>query len=194
MQNTNPIKTASITIPAGGGAGNPGSIQSNIGGQLFACYSATAPFRMQFDSGGVFDCIAGAVIPAGSFNGLTFYNESANPIIVVFAVGVLGISFIPTNTFKAAPTYTKGTDGALAAGATLTFSGLDGINNRKQITVQNCDAGGNTLVVQDGNANAMALITAGSPPWTLETTGVVKVKNPNGTGLSRVIVGETFFS
>lgn len=196
--NTNPLRTSSVTIPIGSIA-NPGSAVVMIPGEVFICVQTTSPFKMQFDSRGVFDCIAGAVIPVtGGYKGMTFFNETATPIVVIFGCGANGISFIPTNTFKVAPTYTKGTDlkgpAVLNAGIQKSFSGFDGLQLRKQITVQNMDAGANACEVQDAAGNCLAVLAAGSPPWTLETSGQIIVKNTSVATISRIIIGEIFYS
>jgi hypothetical protein len=124
-------------------------------------------------------------------------NGQAANVTIIFSTTPISIQ--PGQT-KLPPTYTKATDlsggAALAAGANSVFTGTDnaGANQRKQITVQNCDAGGNVVEVQDGNGVSMAVLVAGQPPWTVETSGIVIVKNTNGTGVSRVLVGEIFYS
>lgn len=195
---SNPIQTTTVVIPAGVGS-DPGTKSTQLAGKLFGCVATTQPFRMKFDAGTEFDCIQGAVIPVPEgFKGVTFLNYSGTQIVVQIFVGVLGITIIPTNSTKVYPTYPKGTDlkgiSALGAGAGKDFGGLDGLNMRKQITVQNLDAGGNNLEVLDYLGNSMALVQPFTPPWTLECGGKFTVKNTSAAGLSRVVVGEVFYS
>jgi hypothetical protein len=49
------------------------------------------------------------------------------------------------------------------------------------------------LEVQDGAGVTLAVLAAGGPPWTLETSGIIKIYNPAGSALSRVVVGETYY-
>ena len=122
-------------------------------------------------------------------------NGNAASVTVIFSTSQISI-----NTQQGQPaTYTKGTNltgaTALAANGSVTFSGLDGSQQRKHISVQNCDNGGNPVEVQDGAGVPLALVYANQPPWIYETSGIVIVKNPSGVaGLSRVIVGEAFYA
>lgn len=196
--NTNPLRTSSVVIPAGTDS-NPGSITAAIAGEVFICVIATSPFRMNFDSRGVFDCIQGAVIPvSGGFKALTFFNPTASAIVVQFGCGAAGLSFIPTNMFKVSPTYVVATNyvggSALTAGTAKNFSGVNGLNLRKQITVQNLDAGGNSIEVQDSNGVTVAVIPALSYPFILETSSPLIIKNTSAQTVSRVAVSETFYS
>ena len=198
MKNSNPIQTQTVVIPPGV-PNNPGVKLVQLGGELFGCVVASQPFRMKFDSAGEFDCIQGAIIPVpGAFKSMTFLNYTASVVLLQIFVGVEGITIIPTNTIKVYPTYPKGTDlkggTALAAGAVAAFNGLDGLNLRKQIAVQNRDAGGNTIEVWDGNNVAVAEIDANSAPWTMESGGLFTVKNPAGAAVSRVIITEIFYT
>jgi len=202
-QNLTPLSSQTITVPAAA-LGAPGIYRIQMSGQVLVCRASTAPLQCKMDAGSYFPIDAGFVIPGGpaGFGALTFANFSATPIVLTVYAGELGINVIPNNYSKVYPTYTKGTDltggGALASGAYQTFNGTDPANStsgaRKQITVQNLDNNGNSITVLDGNGTALATLAANSPPWTVETSGVITVKNTSAGYVTRVIVGEIFYA
>ena len=204
ISNT-PLSAQTIIVPAAfvnGSVITPGINTAQLSGQTLVCRSATAPLQVKMDGGAFFPIEAGFVIPgpSGGFTKITLANSTTTAIVVVLYAGELGINVIPGNSAKVFSNYTKGTDlkggTALAAAGTKIFNGLDPANAsagpRKQITVQNMDAGANPIEVQDASGTTLAVIPANSPPWTLETAGTVKVLAP--AGASRIVIGEVFYT
>lgn len=201
--NSTPLASQTVTVPAAAG-GSPGIYKIQLAGQVLVCRASTAPLTAKLDAGSFFPIEAGFVVPsaASGFTTVTLQNLSASPIVITLYAGELGINVIPNNYSKIFPTYTKGTD--LTGGTQLTtrlskvFSGADANNGaagaRKQITVQNCDANGNNLTVSGDNGVALALLSAGSPPWTIETAGSITVINNTAGTITRVIVAEIFYA
>jgi|GEM_PF-3886949 len=157
--NSTPLAAQTIVVPpAYLGAAGINKIQ--LAGQILVCRASTAPIQCKLDAGSYFPIEAGFVIPGPSsgFKSITLSNPSASPVVITLYAGELGINVIPNGYSKLFPTYTKGTDltgGAqLAAGAQSVFNGADGNNAaagaRKDITVQNLDANGNSITVCHG--------------------------------------------
>jgi hypothetical protein len=202
--NATPLAAQTVTVPAALSATAPGIYKLQLAGQVLVCRASTAPLQCKLDAGSFFPIEAGFVIPgpASGFSAITLQNTTASPIVITLYAGELGINVIPNNYAKVFPTYTKGTDltggTQLAAGGVAVFNGRDALNGaagaRKQITVQNCDANGNALTVQGDNGVALALLAAGSPPWTIEDAGSVTLKNNTAGIITRVIVGEVFYT
>lgn len=200
--NVTPLATQTVTIPAAI-LGAPGIYKIQLAGQVLVCRAATAPLQAKLDAGSFFPIEAGFIIPAPQgFASVTLANYSASPIVVTLYGGESGINVIPNNYSKLFPTYTKGTDltggTQLAAGASSVFNGSDAANGaagaRKDITVQNLDANGNSITVQGDNGVALVVLAAGSPPWIKETAGKITVKNTSAGVVTRIIVGETFYT
>jgi len=201
LNNATPLAVASTVIPPAV-AGAAGVYKLQLAGQILVCRSSTAPVLAKMDGGAYFPLEGGFVIPGPDqgFTSITLQNNNAQPVVIVLYAGKSGVNLIPTNTQKVFSTYTKGTDlkggTAIAAAGRVTFNGLDAGNAaagpRKQITVQNMDAALNTIEVLDGNGVSMGVLPANSPPWTVETSGVVTVLAP--AGASRVLVGEMFYT
>lgn len=156
--------------------------------------SATANFQISFDGNEWSD--AHQNDNWGPITGHRIYFRALNGAASTITADVGRKPFVTQDTSvksQPADTYAKsGLDGAIAGNATQTFNGVNGTDKRKSIAVQNLDAGGNTVTVQDGSGNALAVLQAGWPPWVREVGGTIKVKNTNGAGLSRVIVDEVF--
>ena len=206
--NSTPLAAQTVTVPAAI-LGAPGISKVQLAGQVLVCRASTAPIQCKLDAGSFFPIEAGFVIPGPAFKSITLQNNSVLPVVITLYAGELGINVIPNNYSKLFPTYTKGTDltGAaqLTAGNQKVFSGADANNGaagaRKDITVQNLDANGNTITVLGDNGVALVTLAAGSPPWIKETAGSITVKNTsslaptNSAGtVTRCIVAETFYA
>jgi len=183
-----------ITIPANG------TYPLRVTGSILVIISATAPFDVDTDRDGrrsmATDRKMGS--PGGrQFHRLIFYDTSGADNSITFYVG--DQDYTPNTvvntgitSIRNAPTYTKGQAIAtLASLGVATFSGLDGVKVRKQIIVTNLDAA-NSLRVLDANNNCIGVVFAASA-WTVETSGQVKVYNPNGAGVD-YNVGQIFYS
>jgi len=201
--NSTPLASQTIVVPPAV-LGSPGIYKVQLAGQVLVCRASTSPLLAKLDAGSFFPIEAGFVIPGpvSGFKAITLQNNNASPVVITLYAGELGINVIPNNYSKIFPTYSKGTDltGAtqLAAGAVAVFNGQDANNGaagaRKQITVQNCDANGNSVTVLGDNGVALAFLAAGSPPWTIEDAGSITVKNTSAGVVTRVIVGEVFYN
>ncbi len=171
--------------------------QMSVSGQFFFCVAASVPFGMSIDGGGQIAVQAGLAFPTDTeFSRLVLQDTSGSGCVLSFYAASLAVQFFPptTNTFtKDAPTYTKGTAlGAMAGGASTTFNGLDGGKVRKQIVVTNNDAA--LVVAVTDNAGVRLGTVYPQRPWTLATSGIVKVTNQNGGALTGTVdVGETFY-
>ncbi len=193
------LNSNTIIVPAAVG-GSPGFTQVQDSGVFFYCRQASTPFFVRFDTGTIvpFDQGFKRTCPGSPFSSVRFFNYGPNPITVLYYVGDGDVDYLGSNVIRVASTYAKGTDltgpSQLVAGALANFNGLDGTNIRKQITVQNLDANGNTITVQDANGNAMVTLAAGSPPWLHETSGALIVKNTSAGIVTRIVVAELFYS
>lgn len=180
----------SITVPAGL------AVLVTAPGNVLTMNTVGGAMHVTLDGKNSTPVFPGAVVN-GPFHYLNFFNDSATDLPITFYVGNAAVP-IPVNTSKSAGTYPKGTDlsgGAqLNSGATAVFSGMDGANIRKQITVQNLDTNGRSVWVLDASLRPLVVLTPASPPWTVESSGAFTLKNFDVAPLSRVVVGETFYS
>lgn len=143
--------------------------------------------------------------PAGKFNSIEVRNPNN---FVVSGQIVVGTStetgFIEKRVIlvpgsQAAPlvtepqaTFPVGSGVAsLAAGATLTLTGLGQSGPRHQLEFLNQDAA-LSLNVLDVNGNLFTVIAPGNP-WTWQSQGTFKLFNPNGAPVA-IAAGETYFS
>jgi len=171
--------------------------QFAVSGQFFFCTAATAPFSMSIDGGSYNTILAGIAFPtAQPFSRLLLQDTSGSGCAITFMTGEAGIAYYPpsvTSITKGAPTYTKGSATiALGAGATWDFLGLDGANVRKQIVVTNLDGAAQILKILDKTGVIGATVYP-QRGWTIETSGKVTVKNPNGGAINFEVL-ETFYS
>jgi len=120
-------------------------------------------------------------------------SGSANSIQFVIANDPVNYYAPPSIVFiKDAATYTKPTNGTLAAGAMQTFAGLDGAKVRKQIVITNEDAA-LVLYVTDNTGATRGAVIYPQRPWTIALSGSITIKNPNGAGVNFSVL-ETFYS
>jgi hypothetical protein len=191
------IANKTITVPAGK------TIPYPIPGEVLYIAESTAAFSVELDNSPQIDLEAGLGVrfPSGkSFKKITFVNNNAIDITIKYYAGTAELMDNRLNTViqrlivisqKSFPTYTKGSGAiALANGASQTFGGTNGTDRRKQIVVTNLDVSYDLDLV-DGSANLMDKVFPRSK-WTMETDGVVTVKNSSGQPLN-VLVTETFY-
>jgi hypothetical protein len=156
--------------------------------------STTAPFQISFDGNNYRTANANDLFGPVSAHKVWFQPVNGVACTVDFDYGKT--EFAAQNTkvsSQPADSYAKSAlDGVINAGAVVTLTGVNGADKRKSIAVQNLDAGGNTVTVQDGNGNALAVLQAGWPPWVRESGGIINVKNTSGASLSRVLIDEVF--
>ena len=180
----------SITVPAGL------AVLITAPGKVLTMNTVDGAMHVTLDGRNSTPVFPGAVV-TGPFHYLNFFNDSATDLPITFYVGNAAVP-IPVNTSKAAGTYPKGTDlsggDVLNPGGTKIFSGLDGVKLRKQITVQNLDTNKGDVWVLDGTDRPVIVLTSGSPPWTVESSGAFTLKNFGSNALTRVVVGETFYA
>ena len=105
-----PLDFKTLIIPAGS-SGNPGVARSQLAGVFFYCKSSAAPFQMQFDAGTIFPFDTGFKIrnpetARGAFSTITFYNTTANAILINFYVGSSEVDFVGGGAVKEAVSYT----------------------------------------------------------------------------------------
>jgi hypothetical protein len=166
-------------------------------GMVFSCAQATAQFQISFDGQGFIPMQQGWTMDnrPNVFKSIILQNLSAVQITVTFYTGASAMFYSPPVTLALvteAPTYAKGGGiVAIGAGASLSFTGLDGTKTRKQIIVTNLDPTAE-LYIQDGAANVLLPVFAGESK-TVELSGACKVNNPNGAGVNAV-VGEIFYA
>jgi hypothetical protein len=199
--NSTPLSAQTCTVPAAV-LGAPGVYKLQLSGQVLVCRAATAPVLAKMDGGSYFPIEAGFVVPgqASGFTTVTLQNNNTTAVVITLYAGENGINVIPNAYQKVFPNYTNGTDltgvNALGVGGSKSFAGTDPANGaagaRKQITVQNLDAGGQAIYITDAAGNTLAYLPALNPPWTLETGGTIIVKAP--AGATRVLVGEVFYN
>ena len=195
-------QSRSITIPAAVN-GIPGVAEYSSRFKVFACLTTTADFQVQFDDGGLETVTGGVVLGDHSSHGyrtIIFYNTSGNDIAVTFTFSnntvnpaiLNSIGSITVAAVKDASTYTKGfAAGKINANSTVTFNGLDGAKQRRQIVIQNLDAAA-VLSIQDNAAHEGISLAAGQI-ITLATNGVIKIQNATGGDINCDVM-ETFYS
>lgn len=191
-----------ISIPAAVG-GVPGVAEFVGSAKVFACLTLTAQCQASFDGKPLTTINAGTILgdpTSRPFRHIVFYNNTANAIDITFTVSNNAINPAVVNSIGAiivskvtdASTYTKAfAAGKVAAGATVTFNGLDGGKQRKQIVIQNNDLAA-SLSIQDNTGNEGFSLKAGQAV-TLATNGVIKIQNQT-VGDINCDVLETFYS
>ena len=173
-----------------------------ITGSFFYCKQADTAFKVSLDGAEEFDFDQGLLVDIRQeakprFSKLIFRNPGAAAITIIFYAGDGNLSYFPPVTVVSlkvqnASTYSKGAgEQVLAAGASATFGGVDGVKKRKQIVVTNLDLASD-LQILDGANNVFARAMAGLE-WTVESDAIFTVKN-NTAGAINYIVGETFYS
>ncbi|MGO8839470.1 MAG: hypothetical protein ACLP7I_12060 [Limisphaerales bacterium] len=190
------MSAKNISIPAAVN-GVDGIMEFPAIGKVFACVSATAAFQVEINNN-LEDANSGTVLgdpTAPVFRTLIFHNSSAAAINVTFEVSSSALNPAVLNSVggcKDAATYTKAfAAGSVAANSSATFSGTDGVHQRRQIVIQNLD-GASALSIEDGAGNAGFSLLAGQV-ITLATSGIITIVNGTGAAIA-VNVLETFYS
>ena len=164
-------------------------------GSIFSCSNATAGFKVSFDGGPFIPMQAGWCLDMRpeKFNTLVIENPSAVALTLAFYVTTATVGF--ATNFNPA-TYTKGS-GLLALDAfggahdSVTFSGLDGINIRRQIMCTPATPGAGVWV-KDANGNYLTGFSMGMI-WTVETGGPITFQNMVAAPIN-ILVGEIFYA
>jgi len=191
-----PLDFKTLVVPAGN-AGNPGVARSQLAGVFFYCKSATAPFQMQFDAGTVFPFDTGFKIRnpeniRGAFQTITFYNPTANAILINFYVGSAEVDFVGGGAIKEVSSRALGSGLlTLEAGDIWDIPGISGGSQRKQVVITNLDAAA-PLVILDGDGAVFGAVFAQSP-WTVPTDANLKLKN-NTVDPINFVVGELYYN
>jgi hypothetical protein len=178
----------SLSLPAGQ------TVPVNVTGQVFICKDATAVFDIAFgDRSDFFPMEAGLsfrLVDGDFFDRLTFRNDSAADITVNYYTGRAEISDNRLGKLNA-QTYLSGYSAtSINASTTLTFTGINGTDLRKQIVVSNLAASGD-LQILDSADQVAGTVPAGQA-WTAECGGTIKVRNANAGALN-FNVGEIWY-
>ena len=191
-----PLDFKTVTIPAGSAA-SPGIVKSQLAGVFFYCKAATSPFQMQFDAGTVFPFDTGFKIKnpdngGGMFQGVTFYNPTANAILVSFYVGGADVDFVGVSAIKEVSSRAVGGGlQTLEPAATIDVPGISSGSQRKQIIITNLDAAV-PLVILDATGAVFGAVFA-QTPWSVPTDAFFTIKN-NGVAPINFIVGELYYN
>lgn len=170
-----------IVVPANS------SVAIDVVGRQVACLSATADFRLRFDSGPEFDFFAGSdyIIPAEQpdYRQVIVVNPtgSANTIQLVLGSGLfrdrrLSVSGTMATSETKAATLTGSGD---AARATAGHDTIAANTDRRELFIQADADNTGALYLRDGAGNAFARLDAGQS-MTVTTTGAVQVRNDSG--------------
>lgn len=195
-----------IVIPAAVGS-NPGIVREPVSARYYATITAASVFKLR---------VNGAEIEQGpgrtygsaespEYNSLTFLNYTAAALQVVYYFGnvpyqpdpttnatIGNVSVNVSGTTKNAPTYTKGTNQAIASGAALPFTGLDvGGQVRKSFSVFNNHAA-DDLYVRGANGTLMHIVPARTG-YPVEAGGAITLYVPGANAIT-VAVSEVFYS
>jgi len=171
-------------------------------GSAISIEDASAPFMLSIDGEGEFEITEGYTINQSPdvFRFLQIRNPTASTLTVSLYIGSRYISYSRKSTeatITDAATYTKGTtlsSGALptiGAGASLTYTGLDGAKQRKEIFFTNGDDTA-WLYILDANGKIIAPLPA-AQTLAFKSSGAFTLFNPNGAAVS-YCVGETFYA
>jgi hypothetical protein len=178
----------SLNLPAGQ------VIPVSVTGQLFTCKDATAAFKIAFgDRSEFFPMEAGLgfrLMEGDYFDRLTFRNDGSSDITVNYYAGRAEITDNRLGKLNSATYLTGHTAVAIAGGTTLTFTGINGTDLRKQIVVTNLASSGD-LQILDASNNVAGTVPAGQA-WTIECGGTIKVRNAN-VGAMGFNVGEIWY-
>jgi hypothetical protein len=196
-------KPIDVVIPAAVG-GAPGIARIARSGRIITCLASTGEFFLSKDGGPRFTFNAGRVIGdsnADEFTWLMLYNAGAADVTTQLLLsytpytGELPVSAtintVVTVTGKNAPTYTKGTTGNIAAGATVAFTGLDTTKVRKSFSVFN-NHGADDLHVRGQNGTLMHIVPARTG-YPVEAGGTITLFNPGANAINYA-VSEVFYS
>ena len=174
------------------------SVAFDLAGRAFYLQSATAQISLQIDDGETFPVSSGFYFDLtgqGTYHKLTFINTSSSAIAVQFyaiQLGAVQSTRVLVLSAQNASTYLKSYDSTSVAGnATVSFSGSNSGNQRKQFILVNLDST-NSLQIKDGNTNVGFTVLA-QKAFTIETNGTIKVTNPNGSAVNCNIL-EIFYS
>jgi hypothetical protein len=217
------LQYQTLVIPAATQVNNvitPNSVREPCAGQFLYIRSATVPFLMQFDGGGIFQAEGGFKFTE-AFQFVTFYNPTLNPIIVTFYTGQAGVEYIGTNQVKVASTYLLGNLGlkatgnyqpvglgvptqlitigtgmiSLAPGSSITVYGVNNGHQRKGIIFSTWNASSNFLV-QDLNGGTVMCVSTNNSSIYLETDATLIVEcNTNANNPTSVFsIGEIYYA
>lgn len=180
----------SVTLPAY-------SSQSHaVTGTVFVCVSATAAFELSFDGQSRVTMDQGWSVdlrPEG-FRFLVFHNTTGAAITITYYAGNAVMAYASQQTIfqvKDPATYVLAGAESIANAEQIDYSGEDSGNARKQFIVTNLDTD-RDLDVLDANGDLCATVFPRSA-WTVETSGLLSLKNNSGAGLS-IRVAEIFYA
>jgi hypothetical protein len=192
-----------IIIPALAN-GYPGLQTVDVTGKVFTCFTANGKFSVRPDRDNEVPLESGqrfGTADSKEFSRLAFYNYTNAAVVVEGAASDDVI--IPTQAVAAqvnnnvtvsgknAPTYPKGTTVNLAAGATHTFNGLDGVNVRKSLSVFN-DHAADYIYVDGQNTTAGHKVLA-QQGFPVECGGSIRLRNPGANPITCYVM-EVFYS
>lgn len=192
-----------ILIPASAGA-FPGVCIERVSGKIVTCVTATAAFAVTKDNGSKIPLNAGqdtGDYNAPEFGSLVFYNTTGAVITARVAVGYVQytpdksvsatVNTTVTVSGKNAPTYTKGTNAAIAPGLPQGFNGIDGVNVRKSFSVFNTHAADDLNVL--GANGVLMHVCAPRTGFVVESGGLITLSVPGANNITPAI-SEVFYS
>ncbi|HEV8035821.1 hypothetical protein [Yoonia sp.] len=179
-----------IEIPAGQ------FVQVHAPGDFVSCLSASAAFKLSFDSGPQNDFENGLTVrPKVAFRMLTVHNPSGAAVSVRIGIGRGDFAdnrFIPAEAIGVKPvapdTLTTGAPVSIGAGATVALAGSD--TTRVEIAIRNLSTADRIWVQTPSETGAQGWPLDAKEGVILTTTDAVSIHNPNGGAIS-VAVFET---
>lgn len=181
--NTASYIIRSLTIPAGE------FVQIPTPGDFVTCLTASAAFKLSFDSGPQNDFENGLTVrPRVAFRGVALHNPSGADIAVRLGIGRGDFAdnrFIPAEAIGVKPkspdTLQTGAPVSVGAGATVALDGAD--TARVEIAIRNLSTSERIWVQGPDETGAEGWPLDAKEGVILTTTAAVSIYNPNAAAI-----------